>query len=123
MSVSQINSMSSANNVYEANAKLTQASDSSFEQRLVKALDEKNDEELKKACQDFESIVLNIMFKQMRATVMKSDLVPEDAGTEIFQSMLDEKYVEEATKSGGIGLGDMLYKQLSKKLNSVYKLE
>jgi len=115
--------MSSANNVYEANAKLTQASDSSFEQRLVKALDEKNDEELKKACQDFESIVLNIMFKQMRATVMKSDLVPEDAGTEIFQSMLDEKYVEEATKSGGIGLGDMLYKQLSKKLNSVYKLE
>lgn len=123
MAVSSINSTSSVNNIYEANAKLKQAEDSSFEKRLVKAMDEKDKEELKEVCQEFESIMLNMMFKEMRATVMKSDLIPEDAGTEIFQSMLDEQYVEKASESGGIGLGDMLYKQLSKKLESVYKLE
>ena len=89
------------------------AADDSFEKRLQKAMDSGDDQQLKKVCKDFESIILNMMYKQMKATIPKSDLIEKSTATEIYESMLDDKLVEEAAKNGGIGLADMLYKQLS----------
>ncbi len=100
---------------------INKASDDSFQQRLEKVMDQSDEKALKEACQDFESMMLNILYKQMKATVPKSDLLPRDTGGDIFESMLDEKLVEEASKSGSVGLADVLYKQLSKQLDSVYK--
>lgn len=92
-----------------------------FEKRLQSAFDKKDDKELKKVCREFEGILLNMMYKQMKATVQKSDLIPSDTGTAIFEGMLDDKLVEEASKNSGTGLGDTLYKQLSRRLQSAYK--
>lgn len=86
----------------------------SFEMRLQEAMESKNPKELKKACQEFESIFLDIMYRQMKTTIPKSDLIPSDAGREIFDSMLDEQYMSEASKNGSFGLADMLYKQFTK---------
>lgn len=88
----------------------------SFEKQLQSAIANKDEKKLKEACKEFESIMLNMMYKQMRAAIPKSDLIPSDPGRDIFESMLDEKLVEEASKGGGIGLADIMYKQLSRSL-------
>ena len=94
-----------------------------FKKRLEAAVDNRDDIELKKACKDFEGIILNMLFKQMKATVPKSGFLPDSAALEIFDSMLDEKLMEEASKRGSLGLADTLYKQLGKQLKTVYNNE
>ena len=68
---------------------------------------------LKDACEGFESMLLSIMYKEMRNTVPKNQLFGDDNAHEIWQSMLDTAMMEEAAKSGGIGLAELLYKQLA----------
>lgn len=92
-----------------------QVQDDSFAQKLEAAVQKQDDKELRKVCQDFEAIFMNMMYRQMKATIPKSDLMPADAGREMFESMLDEKLMEEASSERGMGLADALYKQLSKK--------
>lgn len=69
--------------------------------------------ELLKACQQFESIFTNILMKEMRETVGDSSLTKKSRGREIFQSMYDEK-LSDAISSGdnGIGIAKMLYNQM-----------
>jgi flagellar protein FlgJ len=86
--------------------------DDSFAKQLNNILEKKDDKELKKVCRDFEGILLQMMYKEMRATVPKSELVQEDYGKKVYESMMDEKIVDAAVNSGGIGLGDALYKLL-----------
>ncbi len=93
-----------------------------FENRLKSALDNNDKKELKKTCQEFEGILIGMLYKEMKATVPKSELFEKDIGSEIFNSMFDDKLVEEASKGGGIGLADNLYKQLEKQMKSTYKL-
>jgi len=94
------------------------AADDSFEKHLETAVKRNDQEEMKKACQEFEALFLSMMYKQMKASIPKSGLIPEDAGSEIFESMFDEKLMEEAAKGRGIGLADTLYKQLSGRLSA-----
>lgn len=124
MDISKIGSNSIINNAQAQTDTLKgKAADDDFEKRLQGAVNKNDDKELKKVCKDFESIMLSLMYKQMRATVPKSDLIPEDEGSEIFQSMLDDDLMQEASKANGIGLGDILYKQLSRQLKSSDKSE
>mgnify|MGYP000962229113 FL=1 len=67
---------------------------------------------LKDACEGFEAILLGIMYKEMRNTVPKNQLFGDDNAHDIWQSMLDSAMMEEAAKTGGIGLADVLYQQL-----------
>lgn len=94
------------------------SSDDDFEKKLQNALENKDEKELKKVCKEFEGILLEIMYKQMRATVPKSDFIPADPGRDIFEDMLDEELVKEAAKAVNLGLADRLYKQLSRTLKS-----
>ncbi|MBQ7515534.1 MAG: rod-binding protein [Schwartzia sp.] len=71
------------------------------------------DKKLREACEGFEAMLLNIMYKEMRNTVPKDTLFGEDNGKKIWQSMLDTELMQAAAKSGGIGLADMLYQQLA----------
>lgn len=70
------------------------------------------DKKLRDACQDFEAMFMSIMYKQMRNTVPENDLFGKSNGQKIFESMLDDEVMKNASKAGGIGLGDMLYRQL-----------
>ena len=71
------------------------------------------DKKLREACQGFEEMFLNLMYSKMRDTVPKDTLLGESNGQQIMQSMLDEELTKEMAKAGGVGLADMLYKQLS----------
>jgi len=121
MDISKINSNSIDNTLSNAKNK---AADSDFEKHLNNAVEKNDDKELKKVCQDFEGIILKMLYKQMKATVPKAELIPEDMGTDIFNSMLDDKLMEEASKSSKPGgLADILYKQLSKQQKLTDKIE
>jgi len=61
------------------------SSDDDFEKKLQNALENKDEKELKKVCKEFEGILLEIMYKQMRATVPKSDFIPADPGRDILK--------------------------------------
>ena len=109
----EVGSISSKNTLDSVQNTKTGSIDDDFEKRLKAAAEKGNDTELKEVCQEFEGIFINMMYKQMRATVPKSDYLQSDAATEIFNSMLDEKLCDAAAQKG-IGLGDMMYKQMSK---------
>ena len=104
-----------------ANAQLTTDKTKAFADKLQQAsekLQQSNNEQDKKrlwaACQDMEAVFLNLMLSRMRATVPKSTLFGEDSNEyDIVQSMLDSEMTKNLSKAGGIGLANMLYKQLS----------
>lgn len=68
-------------------------------------------DEIKNAVQDFEALFINQMLKSMRDTVQKSDLFHGGSGEEIYSSMFDTELSKLMSKSGGIGLGDVLLEQ------------
>lgn len=117
----EVGKIGNAGNKSTINTVKNKASDSLFETELQNAFDKNDEKQLKQACQEFESLFMNMMYKQMKATVVKSELIPQDSGRDIFESMLDDKMMEEASSGKGIGLSDVLYKQLSKQLKATYK--
>ena len=118
MEVGKISGRELGNTITSAVGK---AVDDSFEIRLKNAMDKNDAKELKKTCQEFESIFLNMLYKQMKASVPRTEFIPGDPGKDIFDSMLDDSLMEEASRGRGMGLADMLYKQLSQKMESAYK--
>lgn len=88
-----------------------------FSSVLNNAIENKEEEKLKQACVEFESYFINMMFKSMRNTIISSDGILKKSNAEkIFQEMLDEEMSKDVAKSGGIGLADMIYKELSSKV-------
>lgn len=104
-------------------AKTEQSKAENFEKVLGKAVDSKDEKQLKKACKDFESYFINYIYKQMQSSVNSINngegIVKRSQGEDIFTEMLAEEYSKQATEQGGIGLADMMYKQLSKNLKTL----
>ena len=67
---------------------------------------------LKQACQGFESMFIQMMWKEMRGTVPENSLFGESQGEKIFRDMLDTEMVDRMTQAGGVGLADLMYQQL-----------
>ena len=71
-------------------------------------------QKLREACEGFEAMFLSMMYKQMRATVPETDLFGKKSNAiKIFEDMRDTELMTAASKAGGIGIADMMYKQLS----------
>ena len=65
-------------------------------------------------CQEFESIFVKMMLKEMRNSVDKKDsLLSGGWAEDIYQDMLDDKYSESMAKTARFGLSEQLYKQLA----------
>ena len=113
-----LNSISGINpqNVSDINtAKKTSLETEEFKQALDTAIENGKDEDLKEACVEFESYFLNMMFKSMRNTTVFDDGVLGKSNAEkIFQEMLDTELTKKMASQGGIGLADMMYKQLNR---------
>lgn len=89
----------------------------SFQSTLEKAAEDQDEAELKKACVEMEGYFIQMMLKEMRKTVhSENGPLPKSQAETIFQEMLDEEYAKNAAKTGGIGLADMMMKQLSKNI-------
>ncbi|MDY6823444.1 MAG: rod-binding protein [Thermodesulfobacteriota bacterium] len=68
---------------------------------------------LKKACVDFESVLMNMMFQAMRKTVPKDGLFGDSLQQDIFNSMYYQKLAQGGAEGEGLGLAATLYDQLS----------
>lgn len=66
----------------------------------------------RKACREFESILLYRMLSTMRKAFQDEDQEDSGFGGDIFKSMMDEQLSLALAKSGGIGLAGMLEKAL-----------
>ncbi|KJS85456.1 MAG: hypothetical protein JM58_08425 [Peptococcaceae bacterium BICA1-8] len=111
----KIESNNSINKLTVANSKINN-SDNKFAQILNNVENGKEDDaKLMDACQQLESVFVHQMISQMRATIPEGGLLGKSQGEEIFQDMLDEKYAENVSKAGGMGLAKILYDQLSTK--------
>ncbi len=72
------------------------------------------DMKLKKACQDFESIFLFHLLRTMRSTIPKDEFLEDDLGGDILTSVMDEELAKKIASRQGLGISDMLYKELSR---------
>lgn len=68
---------------------------------------------LKDACKGFESMFIQMMWKEMRKTVPENSLFGESNGEKIFRDMLDTEMSDRMSEAGGLGLADVMYKQLT----------
>ena len=60
-----------------------------------------------------------MLLKEMRKSVPSSN---SSFAENTFTEMLDEEISNELSKGKGIGIADMMYKQLSSRLNNTYKI-
>ncbi|MBM3282701.1 flagellar biosynthesis protein FlgJ [Candidatus Gottesmanbacteria bacterium] len=74
-----------------------------------------NEISLRQACQDFESIFIFHLMKNMRQTVPKSySMLYGGLSEDIYRSMMDEEIARNIARGPGIGLAEILYRQLSR---------
>lgn len=72
---------------------------------------------LRSACQEMESLFVYHMMREMRKSVPKNDLLDGGQAEETYRSLLDMEWAKKMSVSQGVGLGDLLYAQLSRNIN------
>ena len=77
-------------------------------------LDEKKKAQINKATREFESIFVGYLLKTMRSTVPKSDS-EEGFGADILDGMFDVEMASHISRNGGLGIGKMLYRQMTER--------
>ena len=71
---------------------------------------------LRKACQDFESLMLRQMLKSMRSTVQQNGLLGESHSGDIVQGMFDDNLAQVMADKNGIGIADILFERLKDRM-------
>ena len=74
----------------------------------------KSQHEIKKAAQDFEAVLLNMVIKAMWKTIPESGLFEKDNSTQIYEGLMHSSLSEEMARNRGMGIAKVLYKQLSR---------
>ena len=69
--------------------------------------------EMEKVARDFESVFINKLFESMRKAIPKSDLLDSSAMV-MYQTMMDQEMAKEMSKQKGMGMGEMVYNDLSR---------
>lgn len=72
-----------------------------------------SEKEMEKVARDFESVFINKLFESMRKAIPKSGLFDSSA-LDMFQSMTDQEMAKQMSERKGMGVGEMVYKDLSR---------
>ena len=80
-----------------------------------------SEKDMEKVARDFESVFVNKLLESMRKAVPKSGLIDSSA-LDMYQSMMDQEMAKNMSERKGMGLGEMVYKDLSR-LDKVYRGE
>jgi Rod binding domain-containing protein len=73
---------------------------------------------LKKACEDFETIMTTYLLKSMHETVQRAETEEFGSGRDLYEGMMDEAVANQLSHTQGLGLAKMLYKQLASTLET-----
>lgn len=63
------------------------------------------------AAQEFESLFVAYLFKVMRATIEKSGLFEENAGTDIYTELFDQEVARLIARRGALGISELIARQ------------
>ena len=74
-------------------------------------------DKLKKACCDFEAMLLTIMLKSMSSAMDDVGLLGKTHESKLMRSMMDEQLAVQIAQKGGTGLGEMLFEKLKNSRN------
>ncbi len=74
--------------------------------------------ELRRASQQLEGVFLAQLFRAMRESVPQGGFVDAGEGERMFQSLLDDRVANLAAEHSVRGLGDAIYRQLSRRLQN-----
>ena len=77
--------------------------------------------DMEKVARDFESVFVNKLLESMRKGIPKSGLLDSHA-MDMYQSMMDQEMAKEMAKRKGMGMGEMVYKDLSR-MNKILRGE
>lgn len=69
-------------------------------------------EALREAARQFESLLARMMIRSMREASLGEGLLDSEQG-DLYQDMLDQQWAAELTRGRGLGLADVLIRQLS----------
>ncbi|MFV0518998.1 MAG: rod-binding protein [Lachnospirales bacterium] len=126
LSINSLSSLTSANSSITSQY-IASNQEAEFKKALEKAMEsdttsEKEDEELKVACKEFESYFLQTVMKEMRKTIPEADedsFTKKSQGEKIFTDLLDQEYAKMSANQGSFGLATQLYNQMSNKGKTV----
>lgn len=114
----QINSVSEAQGI-KAKSQVQENELKGFQSALEAASAKGDKQALKKAAQDLEQIFISMMMKSMRNTVVDSGLFEKNNEKSIYTDMLDDEYSIAMSRSGGIGLADLILEQYEKQSKNI----
>lgn len=104
-----------SNSLINATQSALNKSDSAdkLESKLNTNLDDATDDQLMDVCKSFESYFIEQVYKEMKKTVPESE---EESSqyTDYFGDMLYEKYAEDTTDKGSLGIAQMLYESMKR---------
>jgi len=83
--------------------------------------DKAKEAKLHKACQDFEALMLKQLLTTMRKSVPKDGLFKTGYAEDMYNSMHDDELAKNIAHGKGVGIADILYKQLSGEIKSSTK--
>jgi len=72
-----------------------------------------DEQQLHELCNQFEAILIQNLFKNMRRTVPEGGLVDQGFGKQMFQDLLDQSTALQMSRQQGIGIADTLFRQLA----------
>jgi flagellar protein FlgJ len=73
---------------------------------------------LHKVAQEFESIFIEELFKEMRNSSMSGGLFGQDRASKMYQDMSDQAMAQGMSQAGGLGIGAMVERELGRQLRS-----
>lgn len=93
-----------------------------FDEVFKKAVASKDDKALKDACTQLETYMLTELFKNMKKSMISEEsLIPKGDYEKSFEDYMLTNQCEKMSKAGGIGLADMMYKQMTNAYNKQVK--
>jgi Rod binding domain-containing protein len=72
------------------------------------------------AAKMYEQMFMREMYRAMRKSVVKSELLKTNMGEKIFSQKLDDKYVEMWSQQGGTGLAQTVYDHIMERFGHMY---
>lgn len=92
----------------------SQESEDHFKKIMEEAMKTEDDKALESACKEFEAYYIQQLFTQMRKTVPDGGMFQESNERNIYEDMLYEEHAKNLSQGKGIGIADVMYRQLSK---------
>jgi Rod binding domain-containing protein len=71
-----------------------------------------DEQKLKKASEDFESLLISQLMQSMRRTVLKSKFLDDAPGKEVYQSLFDREISKKMAQKGALGVGKIIYQSV-----------